>query len=182
MALHPRYVAARNVSRISRCIGHFNGDDVSFERAGFALEPCADYELRSEPGGYGGEDPRVTYVSPLELCVITYCAYGPTGARVAAAISRDGLAWERLGLVNFLIPHPAYNNKTASAPMRTPSSIESAWRFSTPSTRTSCATARRNRSSHRRRRGIDRRRDLGDHVFDSTTAWATISSDAVEIQ
>ncbi len=114
LALYPRYVAAGNVSRIGRCIGHFNGDDVSFERAGFALEPCADYEFRSEPGGYGCEDPRVTYVSPLELYVMTYCAYGPAGARVAIAVSRDGLAWERLGLVNFPFSHPAYGNKDAA--------------------------------------------------------------------
>jgi beta-1,2-mannobiose phosphorylase / 1,2-beta-oligomannan phosphorylase len=114
LTLYPRCVAAGNVSRIGRCIGHFNGDDVSFERDGYALEPCADYELRDEPGGYGCEDPRVTFVSPLGLYVMAYCGYGRTGARIAIAISNDGLSWQRLGRVNFPFPHPAYGNKDAA--------------------------------------------------------------------
>jgi predicted GH43/DUF377 family glycosyl hydrolase len=49
----------------------------------------------------GCEDPRVTYVAPLERYVMVYTAFGPQGPRIALALSDDGYRWERLGLVRF---------------------------------------------------------------------------------
>jgi len=43
---------------------------------GIALEPEADYELRSDGSG-GCEDPRVTYVEPLKCYMMTYTALLP---------------------------------------------------------------------------------------------------------
>src|SRR5271165_490984 len=62
LLLMPRAVATGNVSRVSRCTSSWSGDTVAFQRDGFALEPDAAYEFRSAPGGYGCEDPRVTFV------------------------------------------------------------------------------------------------------------------------
>ena len=41
------------------------GDLSGVERLGIALEPEADYERRSDGGG-GCEDPRITFVEPLQ--------------------------------------------------------------------------------------------------------------------
>jgi len=101
LILFPRVVAAGNVSRIARCRASWNGDAVSFARDGFVLEPHAPYERRTAPGGYGCEDPRVTFVPALDRYLMAYCAYGPSGARVAIATSFDGRNWTRLGLVDF---------------------------------------------------------------------------------
>src|ERR1039457_3131212 len=64
--LFPRLVGKGNYSRIGIVRVRFNesGDPVGVERLGIALEPEADYELRT--GGGGGEDPRVTFVGPLQ--------------------------------------------------------------------------------------------------------------------
>src|SRR6185312_15799660 len=65
--LFPRLVAKGNYSRIGIARVRFNetGDPTGVERLGIALEPEAAYELR--PDGSGGcEDPRVTYVEPLQ--------------------------------------------------------------------------------------------------------------------
>ena len=99
--LYPRAVAAGNVSRVGACRGLRSGDDVRFERLGFALEPRAPYELRSAPGGMGCEDPRVTFIPVLDRYVMAYTAFGPDGPRIAVALSQDGYRWERLGLVRF---------------------------------------------------------------------------------
>ncbi len=99
--LYPRCVAAGNISRVGRVRVHRNGDAVTFERDGFALVPEAPYERRSEPGGEGCEDPRVTFVPVLDAYVMAYTAFGPIGPRIALAISRDGYDWERMGLVDF---------------------------------------------------------------------------------
>lgn len=102
LRLYPRMVAAGNVSRIGSFSGHQQSDGtLVFEQCGFALEPEAPYELRDEPGGYGCEDPRVTFISALDTYVMAYVAFGPRGPEVALAVSDDGLAWERLGLVCF---------------------------------------------------------------------------------
>ncbi len=101
LLLLPRAVGAGNVSRIERCTSSWSGDVVEFQRGGFALEPVAPYELRSEPGGYGCEDPRVTFVPSLGRYLMAYCAFGPTGPRIAIALSEDGWEWTRLGLVDF---------------------------------------------------------------------------------
>jgi hypothetical protein len=46
------------------------------ERLGIALEPEADYE-RQPDGGGGCEDPRVTFVEPLQHYLMTYTAFSP---------------------------------------------------------------------------------------------------------
>ncbi|MEO6061147.1 MAG: glycosidase [Thermoflexales bacterium] len=100
--LFPRLVAAGNHSRIGITRVRFNeaGDPVGVERLGIALEPEADYELR--PNGSGGcEDPRITFVEPLQRYVMTYTAHSSAGPRIALAISEDLLHWQRLGLATF---------------------------------------------------------------------------------
>jgi hypothetical protein len=70
------------------------------ERLGIALEPETDYELR--PNGEGGcEDPRITFVEPLQRYIMTYAAFSANGPRIALASSKDLLHWERLGLATF---------------------------------------------------------------------------------
>lgn len=101
LVLYPRCVANGNVSRVG--IARSRNLDLGFDvtRLGFALEPQAEYEIRSAPGGYGCEDPRVTYVPVLESYVMAYTAFGPTGPRIAIALSKDAYSWQRLGLVRF---------------------------------------------------------------------------------
>jgi predicted GH43/DUF377 family glycosyl hydrolase len=100
--LFPRIVGAGNYSRIGIAKVIFNsaGDPCDIERLGIALEPEMPYELR--PNGEGGcEDPRVTYVRPLERYVMTYTAFSAAGPRIALAMSKDLLTWDRLGLASF---------------------------------------------------------------------------------
>jgi len=99
--LFPRMVAKGNYSRIGVARVMFNeaGDPIGVERLGIALEPEADYEKR--PGGGGCEDPRITYVEPLQHYVMTYVAFSANGPRIAVAISNDLLHWERIGLASF---------------------------------------------------------------------------------
>jgi predicted GH43/DUF377 family glycosyl hydrolase len=99
--LYPRAVAQGNVSRVELCRGIRAAGDIRFERAGFALEPHAAYEMRTAPGGMGCEDPRVTFVAAIDRYVMAYTAFGPDGPRIALALSQDGERWERLGLVRF---------------------------------------------------------------------------------
>ncbi|MBA2446910.1 MAG: glycosidase [Chloroflexi bacterium] len=96
--LFPRLVARGNHSRIGLARVRFgaDGDPVGVERLGVALEPTAAYEA------LGCEDPRVTFVEPLGVYVMTYTAFSPRGACIALATSRDLLAWERLGPVRFV--------------------------------------------------------------------------------
>jgi predicted GH43/DUF377 family glycosyl hydrolase len=76
------------------------GDPVGVERLGIALEPETDYERR--PDGSGGcEDPRVTYVEPLQRYIMSYTAFSPEGPRIAFAQSEDLLQWKRLGLATY---------------------------------------------------------------------------------
>ncbi len=95
-------MAKGNYSRIGIARVRFNssGDPVGVERMGVALEPTEPYEKNSITGG-GCEDPRITYVDQLARYVMTYTAFGPTGPRIALAISSDLLTWERLGLAHF---------------------------------------------------------------------------------
>ena len=100
--LFPRLVAKGNYSRIGIARVRFNdaGDPAGVERLGIALEPEADYERR--PGGGGGcEDPRITFVEPLQRYVMTYAAFSARGPRIALAISEDLFHWQRLGLATF---------------------------------------------------------------------------------
>jgi hypothetical protein len=99
--LFPRLVARGNYSRIGIARVRFNeaGDPVGVERLGIALEPEADYELR--PDGGGCEDPRITFIEPLQRYVMTYTALSSRGPRIALAVSEDLFHWERLGLATF---------------------------------------------------------------------------------
>jgi predicted GH43/DUF377 family glycosyl hydrolase len=100
--LFPRLVARGNYSRIGIARVRFNeaGDPAAVERLGIALEPETDYELR--PNGEGGcEDPRITFVEPLQRYIMTYAAFSANGPRIALASSKDLLHWERLGLATF---------------------------------------------------------------------------------
>jgi predicted GH43/DUF377 family glycosyl hydrolase len=100
--LFPRLVSKGNYSRIGIARVRFNaaGDPVGVERLGIALEPEADYELRPNGGG-GCEDPRVTFVEPLQHYMMTYTAFSPQGPRIAFAVSADLFHWQRLGLATF---------------------------------------------------------------------------------
>src|SRR6202051_281341 len=100
--LFPRLVGRGNYSRIGIARVRFNeaGDPVGVERLCIALEPETDYERR--PDGSGGcEDPRITFVEPLQRYVMTYTALSPRGPRIARAISNDLFHWTRLGLATF---------------------------------------------------------------------------------
>jgi predicted GH43/DUF377 family glycosyl hydrolase len=128
LALYPRMVAPGNVSRIGCFRTRDRADgllDVEFH--GYALEPQAPYELRDAPGGYGCEDPRVTFVEPLDRYVMAYVAFGPRGPEVAAAVSEDGLGWERLGLMQFEGSSEQLADKDAAffpGPVTSPSGVE----------------------------------------------------------
>ena len=100
--LFPRLVARGNYSRIGIARVRFNeaGDPIGVERLGIALEPEADYERRPNGGG-GCEDPRITFVEPLQLYIMTYVAFSASGPRIALASSEDLLHWKRLGLATF---------------------------------------------------------------------------------
>jgi predicted GH43/DUF377 family glycosyl hydrolase len=104
LLLYPRMVSAGNCSRIGIAEAIGSEDRPAFRRAGYALEPQAPYELREAAGGYGCEDPRVTFIPLLDTYVMAYTAYGPDGPRIAFALSHDGYAWERLGLADFSAP------------------------------------------------------------------------------
>jgi beta-1,2-mannobiose phosphorylase / 1,2-beta-oligomannan phosphorylase len=100
--LFPRLVARGNYSRIGIARVKFNdaGDPTGVERLGIALEPEAEYERRPNGGG-GCEDPRISFVVPLQRYVMTYTAYSLEGPRIALALSQDLFHWQRLGLATF---------------------------------------------------------------------------------
>jgi predicted GH43/DUF377 family glycosyl hydrolase len=100
--LFPRLVARGNYSRIGIARVQFDeaGDPVGVKRLGIALQPEADYERR--PDGSGGcEDPRITFIEPLQRYMMTYTALSPRGPRIALAVSEDLFRWQRLGLATF---------------------------------------------------------------------------------
>ena len=99
--LFPRLVAQGNYSRIGIARVQFNGagDPTGVERLGIALEPEAEYERL--PNGGGCEDPRISFVVPLQRYVMTYTALSVKGPRIALAISEDLFHWQRLGLATF---------------------------------------------------------------------------------
>lgn len=100
--LFPRLVAEGNFSRIGIAKVRFDaaGDPCGVERLGIALSPEADYECVPHGGG-GCEDPRITFLEPLQCYVMTYTALSALGPRIALARSVDLLQWERCGLVTF---------------------------------------------------------------------------------
>ncbi|MCC6981163.1 MAG: hypothetical protein IT343_22770 [Candidatus Melainabacteria bacterium] len=84
------------------------GNEVPFQRVGFALVPQAAYERRRRVGasgavefigGEGCEDARVTFIRQLDRYLMCYTAFGPAGPRIALAWSHDGYKWHRLGLL-----------------------------------------------------------------------------------
>lgn len=101
--LFPRVVGRGNFSRVGICRVRFdeNGDPFGGERLGYALEPSEPYELRPEQGTGGCEDPRVTFIDALGAYVMVYAAWGSAGPRLAVAVSKDCLSWQRLGLVTY---------------------------------------------------------------------------------
>jgi predicted GH43/DUF377 family glycosyl hydrolase len=104
LLMYPRCVAEGNVSRIGLLEASGSQDDPSFERLGFALEPREPFEVRTVAGGYGCEDPRVTFIPVIDAYVMASTAFGPDGPRIAFALSRDAYVWERLGLADFSAP------------------------------------------------------------------------------
>src|ERR1700675_1176671 len=96
--IFPRLVARGNYSRIGIARVRFNeaGDPAGVERLGIALEPETDYE-RGPDGSGGCEDPRVTFVEPLQRYIMTYTARSPRGPRIAAAVSQDLFHWQAGG-------------------------------------------------------------------------------------
>jgi beta-1,2-mannobiose phosphorylase / 1,2-beta-oligomannan phosphorylase len=135
LQLYPRMVAEGNISRIGSYRACEHGDTLELEPQGFALEPQAPYELRDEPGGYGCEDPRVTFVPVIDRYVMAYVAFGPRGPEVAIAVSQDGLQWERLGLMQFEGSSSPVADKDAAffpEPVRSPSGVESLAFFHRP--------------------------------------------------
>ncbi len=113
--LFPRCVAKGNISSV----GRVKLDDATgiYTRDGFALVPQGVHEIRE--GGYGTEDPRITYVEPLDKWIMAYVGtgdhYGHSGCRIAVSVSEDGEQFTRLGIVEMLeewgLPE---NNKDAA--------------------------------------------------------------------
>lgn len=101
--LFPRAVAQGNYSRIERARVLFDtkGDPCAVERLGYVLEPTEDYETNPTTGG-GCEDPRVTFVQPLDLYIMAYTAFSAKGPRLALAVSEDLRSWRRLGMLRFM--------------------------------------------------------------------------------
>ena len=108
LLLYPRMVASGNVSRIGLAQAIESASDWHVERLGVALEPEAPYEMRGGFAGHGCEDARVTFVPELDRYIMMYTAFGPSGARIALAISQDASIWQRLGLIEF--PTAALNS------------------------------------------------------------------------
>jgi beta-1,2-mannobiose phosphorylase / 1,2-beta-oligomannan phosphorylase len=129
LQLYPRMVRPGNISRIGSFRTRERPDgSLEVEFRGFALEPQASYELRDEPGGYGCEDPRVTFVPVLDRYVMAYVAFGPRGPEVAVAVSADGLEWQRLGLIQFRGVDAPFADKDAAffpEPVLSPAGVES---------------------------------------------------------
>ena len=128
LLLYPRTVQKGNISRVGRVAVNENADGFGVRREGYALQPEAPYELRPSPG-YGCEDARVTFVPAIDRYVMAYTAYGPSGPRIAVAVSDDAHQWERVGLMNFNVPGlPAGDDKDGAffpEPVMSPDGVES---------------------------------------------------------
>lgn len=98
--LYPRIVAEGNVSRIARTrVQIVDGEPAGVERIDVVLSPDEGWEHGQQNAGV--EDPRITFVEPLGLHVMTYVAYGPLGPKPAIAVSDDTVTWRRLGPMRF---------------------------------------------------------------------------------
>jgi predicted GH43/DUF377 family glycosyl hydrolase len=128
LQLYPRMVAPGNISRIGSFGTEERPDGVlEVEPRGYVLQPAAPYELRTQPGGYGCEDPRITFVAALDTYVMSYVAFGPRGPEVAVAVSEDALRWQRLGLLRFGPSEAPFADKDAAffpEPVVSPSGVE----------------------------------------------------------
>lgn len=100
--LFPRLVAEGNYSRIGIARVNFgpDGNPIGVTRLGCALEPEMEYE-RGERSTGGVEDPRITWVEPLQVWVMAYTAVAAWGPRIALAVSEDLFNWTRLGLLHY---------------------------------------------------------------------------------
>lgn len=129
LQIYPRMVAPGNVSRVGSFSGRECADGTQeLDFCGFALEPEAPYELSDASSGHGCEDPRVTFVPAIDRYVMAYVALGPKIPEVAVAVSRDGLRWERLGLVRFQGSDEPFADKDAAffpEPVLSPSGVPS---------------------------------------------------------
>ncbi|MBV8371956.1 MAG: glycosidase [Candidatus Eremiobacteraeota bacterium] len=127
LELYPRMVAPGNISRIGDFHTRESGRTITCEQRGFALEPSEPYEIRTEPGGYGCEDPRVTFIAAIDKYVMAYVAFGAPGPEIAVAVSDDGRAWERLGPLRFEGTKPMADKDAAffPEPVRSPQGVES---------------------------------------------------------
>lgn len=147
LQVYPRMVAPGNVSRIGSFRAHERPDGtVVLDQVGFALEPEAPYERRDGPGGYGCEDPRVTFIAALDAYVMAYVALGPRGPEVALAISRDGLAWNRIGLLCLRGQDEPFADKDAAffpEPVRSPAGTLSLALYHRPTLQLSVRDPRR---------------------------------------
>ncbi|HEV3310408.1 MAG TPA: glycosidase [Chloroflexota bacterium] len=115
--LFARVVAEGNYSRIRMARVQFDeaGRPVDLERLGFVLEPFETYEMNGAEGGC--EDPRITFIPAIDQYVMAYTGFGPTGPRIALAVSDDLFSWRRLGAVHFEnengIDFDGFDNKDA---------------------------------------------------------------------
>lgn len=100
--LFPRLVAEGNYSRIgiARVLFDADGAPVGVERLGLVLEPETEYE-RAERTHGGVEDPRVTWVEPLQCWIMAYVGFSSLGPRIALAASDDLFHWRRLGQLRY---------------------------------------------------------------------------------
>ncbi|WP_342001514.1 glycosidase [Microbacterium sp. LWH7-1.2] len=98
--LYPRIVALANVSRIGRArVVIEDGVPVGVERLGVVLAPDEGWEYGRRNAGV--EDPRITFLEPLGVHVMSYIAFGPFGPKPALAVSHDTISWQRLGPLRF---------------------------------------------------------------------------------
>lgn len=162
LQLYPRMVAPGNVSRIGSFRARERRDGtMELEQVGIALEPKAPYELRAA-GGYGCEDPRVTFIHALDRYVMAYVAFGPSGPDIALAVSENGLEWERLGPVRFAGKAASFADKDAAffpEPVSSPSGVLSLAFYHRPTLRISVEKGERavtalERLAPREREGI----------------------------
>ncbi|HYL26793.1 MAG TPA: hypothetical protein VEW74_03100, partial [Candidatus Nitrosotalea sp.] len=75
-----------------------------------------------------GHDAERVDIRAIDRYVMAYVAYGPRGPEVALAISEDGLAWHRLGLLQFQGSDSPFADKDAAffpEPVASPSGVQS---------------------------------------------------------
>lgn len=110
LMLFSRVVGEGNWSRIAVAdVVVTDGVPTGVERRGIALAPDRGWERGSDHGGV--EDPRITWLEPLGIHVMTYVAFGPRGpqpALVGAAVGRSLSRWLLAGFGVVLIGGATY--------------------------------------------------------------------------